>query len=161
MSKVLTIMGVVVTLLSFNTNAKMSEGDWVNKVCKGEIEYTLDNKTRVDCQMPNESQEYDWQNKWYECFGQALYYGMKTGKANGCVLIAKNDKWKKYSDRALKTIKHYKLPIKLYIIKPNEDFTTVLYTPPKHLLGGKTCDENGNCHNAGVRYKLITTKTEK
>jgi hypothetical protein len=33
--------------------------------------------------MPNESQEYDWQNKWYECFGQALYYGMKTGKANG------------------------------------------------------------------------------
>jgi hypothetical protein len=51
----------------------MSEGDWVNKVCKGEIEYTLDNKTRVDCQMPNESQEYDWQNKWYECFGQALY----------------------------------------------------------------------------------------
>jgi hypothetical protein len=53
-------MGVVVTLLSFNTNAKMSEGDWVNKVCKGEIEYTLDNKTRVDCQMPNESQEYDF-----------------------------------------------------------------------------------------------------
>jgi hypothetical protein len=52
-------MGVVITLLSFNTNAKMSEGDWVNKVCKGEIEYTLDNKTRVDCQMPNESQEYD------------------------------------------------------------------------------------------------------
>jgi hypothetical protein len=35
----------------------MSEGDWVNKVCKGKIEYTLDNKTRVDCQMPNESQE--------------------------------------------------------------------------------------------------------
>jgi hypothetical protein len=45
MKKVLTIMGVVITLLSFNTNAKMSEGDWVNKVCKGEIEYTLDNKT--------------------------------------------------------------------------------------------------------------------
>jgi hypothetical protein len=153
----------------------MSEGDWVNKVCKGKIEYTLDNKTRVDCQMPNESQEYDWQNKWYECFGQALYYGQSTRVLLSSVysilplqtlltqspslifaLALKlssvittpiivstffiNDKWKKYSDRALKTIKHYKLPIKLYIIKPNEDFTTVLYTPPKHLLGGKTCD---------------------
>jgi hypothetical protein len=57
----------------------MSEGDYVDKICKGSIEYTLDNKTRVDCQLTNESQEYDWQNKWYECFGQSLYYGMKTG----------------------------------------------------------------------------------
>jgi hypothetical protein len=34
--------------------------------------------------LANESQEYDWQNKWYECFGQSLYYGMKTGNINGC-----------------------------------------------------------------------------
>jgi hypothetical protein len=57
-------MGVVSILLSFNVNAKMSEGDYVDKICKGYIEYTLDNKTRVDCQLSNESQEYDWQNKW-------------------------------------------------------------------------------------------------
>jgi hypothetical protein len=68
-------------------------------------------KTRVDCQLANESQEYDWQNKWYECFGQSLYYGMKTGNINGCVLIAKNNKWQKYTDRALETIKYYNLPI--------------------------------------------------
>jgi hypothetical protein len=42
----------------------------------------------------------------FSCY-KFMYYGMKTDKANGCVLIAKNDKWKKYSDRALKTIKHY------------------------------------------------------
>jgi hypothetical protein len=40
---------------------------------------------------------------------------MKTGNINGCVLIAKNDKWQKYTDRALETIKYYNLPIKLYI----------------------------------------------
>jgi hypothetical protein len=45
MKKILTIMGVVVSLLSFNVNAKMSEGDYVDKICKGSIEYTLDNKT--------------------------------------------------------------------------------------------------------------------
>jgi hypothetical protein len=57
-------MGVVSILLSFNVNAKMSEGDYVDKICTGSIEYTLDNKTRVDCQLANESQEYDWQNNW-------------------------------------------------------------------------------------------------
>jgi hypothetical protein len=49
--------------LLFNVTAKMSEGDYVDKICTGSIEYTLDNKTRVDCQLANESQEYDWQNK--------------------------------------------------------------------------------------------------
>jgi hypothetical protein len=37
---------------------------------------------------------------------------MKTGNINGCVLIAKNNKWQKYTDRALETIKYYNLPIK-------------------------------------------------
>jgi hypothetical protein len=51
---ILTIMGVVLSLLSFNVTAgKMSEGDYVDKICKGSIEYTLDNKTRVDCQLSN------------------------------------------------------------------------------------------------------------
>jgi hypothetical protein len=45
---ILTIMGVVSILLSFNVNAKMSEGDYVDKICTGSIEYTLDNKTRVE-----------------------------------------------------------------------------------------------------------------
>jgi hypothetical protein len=48
-----------------------------DKICTGSIEYTLDNKTRVDCQLSNESQEYDWQNKWYECLDQAAYYAME------------------------------------------------------------------------------------
>jgi hypothetical protein len=61
----------------------MSEGDYVDKICTGSIEYTLDNKTRVDCQLPNESQEYDWQNKWYECFGQSLSQLVGEGLSQG------------------------------------------------------------------------------
>jgi hypothetical protein len=39
---ILTIMGVVSILLSFNVTAgKMSEGDYVDKICKGSIEYGL------------------------------------------------------------------------------------------------------------------------
>jgi hypothetical protein len=51
---------------------------------------------------------------------------MKTGNINGCVLIAKNNKWQKYTDRALETIKYYNLPIKLYIVKPNEFYTKLV-----------------------------------
>jgi hypothetical protein len=49
-------------------------------------------------------------------------------------LIAKNNKWQKYTDRALETIKYYNLPIKLYIVKPNEFSTTLLYDPNKPAL---------------------------
>jgi hypothetical protein len=48
-------------------------------------------------------------------------------------LIAKNNKWQKYTDRALETIKYYNLPIKLYIVKPNEFSTTLLYDPNKQI----------------------------
>jgi hypothetical protein len=36
---ILTTMGVVSILLSFNATAKMSEGDYVDKICTGYIEY--------------------------------------------------------------------------------------------------------------------------
>ncbi len=123
--KLLLLVGAVV--LSFNASAKMLEGDYVDKFCTGVIEYTLVDKTRVDCQLPKESQEYDWQTKWYESIGQALYYSMMSGKAGGIVLIAKNDNWKRYTDRALKTIKHFNLPLSLYVIKPNAKNITLLY----------------------------------
>jgi hypothetical protein len=59
--------------------------------------------------------DYQWvvEFKWYEGVGQALYYSMSTGKGGGLVLIAKNDKWKKYTDRAKATILHYDLPFSL------------------------------------------------
>ena len=161
MKKILTIMGVVSILLSFNVNAKMSEGDYVDKICKGSIEYTLDNKTRVDCQLPNESQEYDWQNKWYECLDQAGYYAMETHSNAACVLIAKDDNWSRYTDRALKLIKYENRQIKLYIIKPNEFSLTLLYDPRKpatRLLGGDRYDNDGNCYKSGVLGKVPCDK---
>jgi hypothetical protein len=42
-----------------------------------------------------------------EYHSQKAYY--KVGNSNGCVLIAKNNNWQKYTDRALETIKYYNL----------------------------------------------------
>jgi hypothetical protein len=121
MKKILTIMGVVVSLLSFNVTAgKMSEGDYVDKICKGSIEYTI-------CLFKN-SLSLSSLSIAARVFHPICFLrfslisftlpllGMNTGNINGCVLIAKNNKWQKYTDRALETIKYYNLPIKLYYL---------------------------------------------
>jgi hypothetical protein len=49
------------------------------------------------------------------------------------------------------------LPIKLYIVKPNEFSTTLLYDPNKpatRLLGGDRYDDEGNCYKSGVLGKV-------
>jgi len=44
--------------------------------------------------------EFDWAKKWYEGFGQALWYAHNTGKKPCLVLILKSDKDYKYFNRA-------------------------------------------------------------
>ncbi len=56
----------------------------------GQLEYILDDKTRVDCLTKDYAVEFDFANKWAECVGQALYYGIKTNKTPACVLIMEN-----------------------------------------------------------------------
>jgi Holliday junction resolvase RusA-like endonuclease len=76
---------------------------------------------------------------------------MKTGNSNGCVLIAKNNKWQKYTDRALETIKYYNLPIKLYIVKPNDATKLVIVTSLPHLV--QSCHQE--YHSQKAYYKVL------
>lgn len=57
----------------------------------GQIEYKLDDKTRIDCLTPTLAVEFDFAPKWHECIGQALYYGKKTKRIPACVLILENE----------------------------------------------------------------------
>lgn len=50
-------------------------------------EYRLDCGARVDCLTDMYAVEFDFGMKWAESIGQALYYGLKTGKSPGVVLI--------------------------------------------------------------------------
>ena len=62
---------------------------WCNKH-NGILEYELDDKTRVDCLTEDLAVEVDFANKWAECIGQALYYGLRTNKQPTCLLIIEN-----------------------------------------------------------------------
>lgn len=66
----------------------------------GQMEYVLNDKTRIDCLLPTMAVEFDFANKWAECIGQALYYGQKTGRTPACVLIMEHpEKDQKYLRR--------------------------------------------------------------
>jgi len=63
---------------------------WCSKI-KGQTEYKLDDNARVDCLTEDYAIEFDFAPKWGESIGQALYYGLKTGKTPGVVLIMENE----------------------------------------------------------------------
>ena len=82
------------------TKEKLHEDDYVHAYCKGTEEYVLPDKTRVDCLTETHACEFDWAKKWYEGFGQALWYSHNTGKKPCLVLILKSDKDYIYFNRA-------------------------------------------------------------
>ena len=81
-------------------NKELHEADYVNMYCKGEKEYILPDKTRIDCLTKTSACEFDWAKKWYEGFGQALWYSYNTGKKPCLVLILTSNEDYKYFNRA-------------------------------------------------------------
>lgn len=74
----------------------------------GEIEFVLDDKTRVDCLLKQHAVEFDFADKWAESFGQATYYGKKTKRQPGIVLIVEDDtKDMKYVIRLMQIVNPY------------------------------------------------------
>lgn len=56
----------------------------------GTMEYKNADETRIDCLTENEAVEFDFAKKWAEGIGQALHYGLMTGKKPKVVLILDN-----------------------------------------------------------------------
>ena len=56
----------------------------------GVMEYRLNNGMRVDCLTDEYAVEMDFANKWYESFGQALFYAKATKRKPAVVLIIEN-----------------------------------------------------------------------
>ena len=51
------------------------------------MEYENSDYTRVDCLTKKHAVEFDFANKWTESIGQALHYGLMTGKKPMVILI--------------------------------------------------------------------------
>ena len=93
-------VGNIYTSFELNIIPKeMTEKDYVNKYCSGIIEYTLPDKTRVDCLTEEYAIEFDYAKKWAESIGQSLYYAKKTGKKPAVAIITSGEKDLKYINR--------------------------------------------------------------
>ena len=81
---------------------------WCN-AHNGVMEYENEDFTRVDCLTDTHAVEFDFANKWQESIGQALHYGLMTGKKPKVVLILDNpDTQMVYYKRVERLGKEYK-----------------------------------------------------
>ena len=96
MARLSNCIGIILMLFATTASAKHlhSERYYQEQWCNdhgGKLEYTLDDRTRVDCLTDTYAIEFDFAPKWAEAVGQSLYYGLKTGKKPGIVLIIEAD----------------------------------------------------------------------
>lgn len=91
------------TKATITTQTKLHEKDYVNKYCTGIKEYTLPDKTRIDCLTDEYAIEFDFAKKWAESIGQSLYYAKKTGKKPAVAIITSGEQDMKYIRRIKET----------------------------------------------------------
>jgi len=111
---------VLLFILSVDSYAKKNEKYYQTIHCNnlnGEIEYILEDKTRIDCLTENNAIEHDWAKKWAECVGQALYYGAKKEKIPTCALIGTKKELDRHSSKIKLISDHYNLNIKILHIE--------------------------------------------
>ena len=83
----------------------------------GVAEHLLDDKTRVDCLTETHAVEVEFAPKWAEAVGQSLYYGYKTNRKPGIVLIIEKPEQSRYLKRLTPLADKYN--IDLWIVNPS------------------------------------------
>lgn len=81
-------------------------------------EFRLTDGKRVDIITDLYAIECDFGSKFFEALGQSLYYAAKTGLIPGIVLIIETEKDEKYIGNLQDVIDFWKLPIKVWIVRP-------------------------------------------
>ncbi|MFQ5466158.1 MAG: hypothetical protein ACE5EI_09545 [Thermodesulfobacteriota bacterium] len=92
----------VLTASTAASGARTPERVYQNHWCaraSGVTEFTLPDRTRVDCLTREFAVEVDFAHKWAEAVGQALYYSIRTEKRPGIVLIMEGDRDERFLER--------------------------------------------------------------
>lgn len=85
--------------------AGLHERDYQEAWCareKGEAEYVLPDRTRVDCLTDEYAVEVDFAGKWAEAVGQALFYSKMTARRPGILLILEDDGDARFLERLMR-----------------------------------------------------------
>ena len=92
---------------------------WCNQV-SGVTEYRLPDRTRVDCLTDGYAIEFDFAPKWAESIGQALYYGIRTDRQAGVVLIMEKETDERYLQRLLPVAQQHGITV--WTMGPHSEF---------------------------------------
>ena len=107
-------------ILTSSSQALEKEKYYSDKFCEemsGQADYTLQDKSRVDCLTETHAFEVDWADgmKVYEAIGQSLYYSSQTGKLPGILLLIRKDNSEKHIRKIREVIRFFDLDIELII----------------------------------------------
>lgn len=107
-------------IATFPTHSLEKEKYYNDKFCKemsGHDDYTLPDKSRVDCLTETHAFEVDWADgmKVYEAIGQSLYYASQTGKKPGILLLIRKDNSEKHIRKIKEVIRYFDLDIELIL----------------------------------------------
>ena len=89
-----------------NREHNYQESDYVNAYCNGQIEYVLNDLTRIDCLTEDYAIEFDWAKKWAESVGQSMYYAEMTERLPAVAIIMKSPRDERYIKRIKKANKN-------------------------------------------------------
>lgn len=116
--KLFCLLGFSISMVAYplSLSAK-SESEYVKETCKGIIEYKVAKRKRVDCLTKNYAIEYDFSNKWFECYGQAKFYAYATGKKPACLLILTKPYQNNHVIEFQSMLDYYKEDLKIFTIR--------------------------------------------
>jgi hypothetical protein len=123
MKRIILMMALAMFLFAVPAMAKHDhlekeyQAHWCSEA-GGVVEYRLDDGTRVDCLLNRYAVEVDFGPKWAESIGQSLYYGYKTERLPGVLLILEKNTDEKYLDR-LNAIAERE-GIKVWVVTPED-----------------------------------------
>ena len=114
------IISLLFFIFTFPSQALEKEKYYSDKFCEeisGQADYTLQDKSRVDCLTETHAFEVDWADgmKVYEAIGQSLYYASQTGKKPGILLLIRKDNSEKHIRKIKEVIIYFDLDIELII----------------------------------------------
>jgi hypothetical protein len=85
----------------------------------------MGDRTRCDIVTATHAIEVDWSKKWGESIGQSLNYAFQTDKRGGIILITDTPTDTKEAIRVNSIIRHYELPITLWVIDKESETLTL------------------------------------
>jgi hypothetical protein len=103
------------------TNGKKNEAYYRDQWAiqnNGETEVRLPDGTRCDVETSTHAVEIEWANKWYEGFGQSLWYGFQLNKKPGIVLILRKPEDQKFVYRIQSLAYHQSIDLDIWTAGP-------------------------------------------